>query len=249
MEKLIQFFKEKVSQRSLIIIIAILSIAIILILVLWYLNKNGHLNNSNVENNSAQSTIKGPTVIIDPGHGGWEPGANNGSIIEKDITLDISLQVEKELKKKNIDYYMTRTSDTYVSLEDRVKIANEKACKLFVSIHNNSFGDPAQSGILTTYNPNSATGKEIAKIMQSRISNIGMRNRDIMPRPNLYVLRNPDMPSILLEVGFLSNKKDLKLLTDGKFQQKCAQQIVLGIEDIISKLNITDGEGNSAEDK
>lgn len=249
MEKLIQFFMKKISKKSLIIIIAILSIAIILLLVLWYLNRNGYLKNSQSESTPAQSAVKGPTVIIDAGHGGWEPGANNGKIIEKDITLVISLQVEKELKAKNIDYYMIRTSDTYVSLEDRVKTANERACKLFVSIHNNSFSDRAQSGILTTYNPNSSTGKDIAKIMQSRLSNLGMRNRDIMPRPNLYVLRYTDMPSILLEIGFMSNKKDLKLLTDAKFQQKCAQQIVLGIEDIIAKYNITDEGGNSVEDK
>ena len=88
---------------------------------------------------------------------------------------------------------------------------------------------------LTTYNPNSPNGKEIAKIMQSKLSNIGMKNRDIMPRPGLYVLRSTDMPSILLEIGFVSNKKDLKLLTDVNFQQKCAKQIVLGIEEIVSK--------------
>lgn len=249
MEKLIQFLTKKVSRKSLIIIIALLSIAIIMLLVFWYLNKTGYLNNNpQAENNSSQSTIKGPTVIIDPGHGGWEPGANNGSIIEKNINLAISLEVEKELKKKQIDYYMIRTSDTYVSLKDRVNTANEKACKLFVSIHNNSFEDPSQSGILTTYNPNSDTGKDIAEIMQARISNIGMKNRDIMPRPNLYVLRYTDMPSILLEIGFMSNKKDLKLLTDAKFQKKCAQQIVLGIEDIVEKYNLTDEEGSPAKD-
>ena len=247
MEKLIHFFMKTVSRRNLIIIIAVLSIAIILLLVCWYLNKNGYLNKMQPDNISAQTSIKGPTVIIDPGHGGNEPGAINGNIFERDLTLAISLQVEKELKKKNIDYYMLRTTDTYMSLEDRVTTANDKACKLFISIHINSFQDSKQSGILTTYNPNSPIGKEIAEIMQSRISNIGMRDRNIMPRPNLYVLRNTDMPSLLLEIGFMSNKKDLKLLTDAKFQQKCAAQIVLGIDDIVSKY-ITAEEESSAKD-
>jgi len=231
----------KLNQRTLVIIIAILSTAIILILALSFLNKSGHsaLNNSansaTSENSSAEPTEDPPIVIIDAGHGGWEPGAGNGPINEKDIVLAISLEVERELKEKNIGYYMIRNDDTYVSLEDRVRIANEKSSKLYVSIHNNSFTDKAQGGILTTYNPSSPTGKKIAEIMQSKLGNIGMRDRNIMQRPNLYVLRYTDMPAILLEIGFISNKKDLKLLTDVSFQQKCAQQIVLGIEEIVSK--------------
>lgn len=234
----------KLSQRNLVILIAILSTAIILLLTISFLKKNNpsifdrffnSANSTTSENSSAEPPEAPPMVIIDAGHGGWEPGAGNGSINEKYITLAISLEVEKVLKEKNIDYYMIRNDDTYISLEDRVKIANEKSCKLFVSIHNNSFTDTAQSGILTTYNPNSPNGKEIAKIMQSKISNIGMKNRDVMPRPNLYVLRYTDMPSLLLEIGFISNKKDLKLLTDVSFQKKCAQQIVLGIEEIVAK--------------
>lgn len=233
----------KLSKRSLIIIIAILSTAIILMLALFSLKKNspslldnltGSSNPTASEYSTSKPTEKSPIVVIDAGHGGWEPGAGNGSIDEKDITLAISLEVEKLLKEKNIDYYMIRNDDTYISLEDRVKIANEKSCKLFVSIHNNSFTDSSQSGILTAYNPYSPNGKKFAEIMQSKISNIGMRNRNIMQRPNLYVLRHTEMPAILLEIGFISNKKDLKLLTDASFQQKCAQQIVLGIEEIIT---------------
>jgi len=251
-----EIIMHKSNQGKLVILVAILSTVIILILAISFLNKNGNsalgnlsnpFNNNNFsdsdnssissasEYSSAQSTEKPPIVVIDAGHGDWEPGAGNGSTNEKDITLAISLEVERVLKEKDISYYMSRNDDTYLSLEDRVRIANEKSCKLFVSIHNNSFTDTAQSGILTTYNPSSPNGKEIAKIMQSKINNMGMRDRDVMPRPNLYVLRYTDMPSLLLEIGFISNNKDLKLLTDANFQQKCAQQIVLGIEEIISK--------------
>lgn len=240
----------KLSRRTLTILIILLSIAIISILAFSYFNKNNPLsfNNSDVsENSSVKPTEQPPIVIIDAGHGGWEPGAGNKSINEKDLVLAMSLEVEKILKEKNIDNYMIRTDDTYVSLEDRVRIANEKACKLFISIHNNSFTDSAQGGILTTYNPYSPIGKEIAEIMQSKISDVGMRDRAIMPRPNLYVLRHTDMPSLLLEIGFISNKKDLALLTDTNFQQKCAQQIVLGIEEIVSKY-VTDEAKNSEGD-
>ncbi|PYG88211.1 N-acetylmuramoyl-L-alanine amidase [Ruminiclostridium sufflavum DSM 19573] len=240
------------SERSLRILIALLSIAIILLSVFTFLVKNGFsikdiFPKAIVSEFSAQPEGPAPAVIIDAGHGGWEPGAINGSIQEKEVTLAIALEVEKILKEKDISYFMIRNDDTYVSLEDRIKIANEKACRLFVSIHNNSYTDPAQRGVLTAYNPYSDTGKDIAGIMQSRLENLGMRNRELMPRPNLYVLRYTSMPSILLEIGFLSNKKDLKLLTDGDFQQKCAQQIVLGIEDIAAKY-FPDEVKNSAKD-
>ncbi|QNU67486.1 N-acetylmuramoyl-L-alanine amidase [Ruminiclostridium herbifermentans] len=228
------------SERSLKILIALLSVAVILLSIITFLAKNGFsikniLPNSIASEFSMKPIEPPPAVIIDAGHGGWEPGAINGSIQEKDITLAIALQVEKILKEKNISYLMIRNDDTFVSLEDRIKIANEKACKLFVSIHNNSFSDPSQRGVLTTYNPYSETGEDIARIMQSQIGDLCERNRDLMPRPNLYVLRYTNMPSILLEIGFISNKEDSKLLTTASFQKKCANQIVLGIEDILAK--------------
>lgn len=245
--KLLDKIHDKVSHKNLIIIIAILLIAIIAVIG-GYLKRNDIFAPEHaIATPTEQVLEKPPMVVIDPGHGGWEPGAGNGKINEKDIVLSIALEVEKLLKQKNIDYYMIRTDDTYVSLEDRAKIANDKKSKLFISIHNNSFTDASQSGILTTYNPYSSIGKEIAEIMQAKISDLGMRNRDIMPRPNLYVLRHTEMPSLLLEVGFISNKKDLKLLTDANFQKKCAQQIVSGIEEIIEKY-VTDEEGSSEED-
>jgi len=71
---------------------------------------------------------------------------------------------------------MIRNDDTYVSLEDRIRIANEKASLLFVSIHNNSFTDSSQRGILTAYNPNSLTGKEIAG--DNAVKNWGHRNEE-----------------------------------------------------------------------
>ena len=153
-----EIIMHKLSHRTLVILIAILSTAIIVLLALTLKNDPSILDKLSKLSNSANSLLlkillqslpqNPPIVIIDAGHGGWEPGAGNGSIHERDITLAISLEVEKVLKEKNIDYYMTRSDDTYVSLEDRVRIANEKGCKLFVSIHNNSFTNTAQSGIL-----------------------------------------------------------------------------------------------------
>ncbi len=253
-DKFIDKLSKRLSRKNLVFIIVFLSIGILTIIGAYVERKE--MTGASVDDVSATTSSipqeTAPLVVIDPGHGGWEPGAGNGKINEKDVVLDISLRIESILAQKKIDYYMIRTDDTFVSLEDRARIANEKKARLFISIHNNSFTDRSQSGILTTYNPNSPIGKDIAKIMQDKIKDMGMRDRAIMPRPNLYVLRHTEMPSLLLEVGFISNKKDLKLLTDADFQQKCAQQIVSGIEDILVKYvpeaKITAGEGNSEED-
>lgn len=233
--KFIEKLSQKLSHKNLVIIIVFLCVAIIA-LIGGYLKRNFDLSPQQAIITSTETIQEiPPMVIIDPGHGGWDPGAMNGKTSEKDIVLNISLEIEELLDQKNIDYYMIRTDDTYVSLEDRARIANEKKGRLYISIHNNSFTDAAQSGILTTFNPYSTIGKDIAIIMQSKIKNLGMKNREIMPRPNLYVLRHTEMPSLLLEIGFISNKKDLKLLTDDEFQKNCAQQIVSGIEEILDK--------------
>ncbi|WP_024832324.1 N-acetylmuramoyl-L-alanine amidase family protein [Ruminiclostridium josui] len=234
MDKLIEKISRRLSHKNLITLIVILSVAIIAFLGLIFRNDIifplSNLVSLGEDSNAASLP---PLVVIDPGHGGSEPGAVSGSIHEKEITLAISLEVEKLLNEKHIDNILTRRDDTAVSLEDRVKLANEKKCSLFISIHNNSFTDPASHGILTTYNPYSDTGERNAEIMQSKLKTLGMFNRKIVPRPNLYVLRHTEMPSLLLEIGFISNKNDLKLLTSSDFQKKCAVQIVNGIEEIL----------------
>lgn len=248
LDKLIEKLSPRLSHRSLIAMIVILSVAIIALLGIIFRN-DVILPLSSLTSHSEDSNVASmpPLVVIDPGHGGSEPGAGSGSINEKEITLAISLEVEKILNEKNIDNILTRSNDTAVSLEDRAKLANEKKSTLFISIHNNSFTDPASHGVLTTYNPYSPIGKSNAEIMQSKLKTLGMYNRKIVPRPNLYVLRHTKMPSLLLEIGFISNKNDLKLLTSSDFQKKCAIQIVKGIEEIL-ETNATASSGSSSEE-
>lgn len=236
-----------------IVLIALIIISSIIIIGTVLISKSGLVSDfkNRADSGSVHSSLEAgtepgsPLVIIDPGHGGWEPGAGNGPVNEKDVVLDISLEIEKYLIEKKINYYLIRNDDTYYSLEDRAKIANEKKASLFISIHNNSFTDSSQSGILTAYNPYSSVGKEIARIMQSKLSDLGMKDRDISSRPNLYVLRHTEMPSLLLEIGFISSNKDFKLITDPDFQKKCAKQVVSGIEDILAELDSLDDEPNN----
>ncbi len=248
MDKLIEKLSHKLSHKNLITMIVILSVFIIALLGAIFRNDIMlPLSNLTSPGEDSNTPSRPPLVVIDPGHGGSEPGAGNGKINEKEITLPISLEVEKILNEKQIDNILTRRDDTAVSLEDRTKLANEKKGTLFISIHNNSFTDPSAHGILTTYNPNSPTGESNAKIMQSKLKTLGMFNRKIVPRPNLYVLRRTEMPSLLLEIGFISNKNDLQLLTSSDFQKKCAVQIVKGIEEIL-ETNTTASSESSSKD-
>lgn len=184
-----------------------------------------------------------PLVVIDAGHGGKEePGSICNLFYEKSVNLDIALRVEECLKDKKIKTYMTRQSDTYVAEYERANIANKMDASLFVSIHNNSFRGDA-NGTETLYNPQnkdlnvSTKSQYFANIMQNKlIDAIGTRNRGIKQRPNLIVLKQTTMPSVLTEVAFLTNEKELEMLNSSEFRQKAAQAIADSIEEMIKNL-------------
>lgn len=169
-------------------------------------------------------------IVIDPGHGGWDPGAVYGNVQEKTLNLDIGLRLNKLLKEKNIRVYMTRTDDTYVGLYERANIANQLNAKLFVSIHNNAYLSE-HNGTETLYypqNPNSTgfNGKVLARYIQDALmKHLGLKNRGIVERPKLVVLNSTKMPAALAEVGFITNASDREKLTTESFRQKAAEAL------------------------
>jgi N-acetylmuramoyl-L-alanine amidase len=170
-------------------------------------------------------------VVIDAGHGGVDPGASGGKILEKDINLDISLKLNEMLKAKKIKTFMLRQDDTFVGLYDRPYIANALNATLFLSVHNNSFTSSSANGTETLYYPEKAgdtlfTGQKFAKLVQdSLMSKLDTYNRKTISRPGLVVLKYSHMPASLAEIGFLTNPGDLKRLTDEAFQTNTAQAI------------------------
>ena len=175
-------------------------------------------------------------VCLDAGHGGEEVGAVLGKRYEKDDTLKVTKLVEKKLKKKNVKVIMTRTKDKDVSLE--VKIGNESSADIFVSIHRNSAtvgnGIEIWCGSLkeerdTKLADNILTNLTTTKIQQNRgikYGSIGGENSDY------YVLKNTNMPSCLIELGFISNEKDNQLLDDNleEYAEAIAEGILKTIE-------------------
>ncbi len=190
------------------------------------------------------------TVYLDPGHGGEDPGAiftdEDGKIWrESDINLAVSLKVRDILKANNVKVLMSRDSDKTVPLVSRPKDANEKKATLFVSVHTNSFSSDTAYGIETwgslelsaTYS--GVTDKDLAQNIQSAvIKETNGSNRGIKDSTTLAVLKHSIMPSVLIEVGFISNTEERELMFNDKYRQKLAEGIADGILKTLEQMGL-----------
>lgn len=150
-------------------------------------------------------------LVIDAGHGGVDSGAVGNGLKEKDITLDLSLNIGKILEEY-IKVIYTREKDEYIGLYNRADIANKAKANIFISIHINSFKDSKANGLETLYYPNSVEGMKLASIIQDKLKLVGFTDRGIKPRGDLVVLNQTNMVAVLVEVGFISNKNDMDIL-------------------------------------
>ncbi|MFN7525345.1 MAG: N-acetylmuramoyl-L-alanine amidase [Aphanizomenon sp.] len=168
-------------------------------------------------------------VIIDPGHGGKDPGAIGiGGVQEKNIILPIGKRIAEILERNGIQVIMTRDSDYFVTLPGRVTMAEQANASVFVSIHANSAGEnrPEVSG-LETYHYD--TGLTLARIVHSKIlQSLNIRDRSVR-RARFYVLRKNSMPAILVETGYLTGRDDVAKLRTSAYQNQMAEAIAQGI--------------------
>lgn len=171
--------------------------------------------------------IEKKIIVLDPGHGGKDPGAIFGGLNEKTLNLDISKRVQALLQAdERFDVYMTRENDVFIELLDRAKFANEKKADLFVCIHNNSMPS-GFSGTMLLYNSSKLSkNKEIADIFQSIVQKAsGLKGIGARSREDLVVLKNIDMPGVLVEVACMSNLTDRRQLRKDSFKQTMAEAI------------------------
>lgn len=190
------------------------------------------------------------TILIDPGHGGIDGGAQaKDGTCEKDINLSISLKLKKYLENKKCKVIMTREEDKGLytesgkirkkkleDLENRCKIKLKSNCDVFVSIHLNMFPQTQYYGAQVWYGDNEKS-EELAGIIQRNIINDLDKNnkRKEKPAKNSYkILRyGKDIPSVIVECGFLSNDAERQKLKDINYQQKIAESIGRSIEEFI----------------
>jgi len=168
-------------------------------------------------------------IFIDPGHGGSDPGAVANGLYEKDLTLDIALRIRDILLKEytGVEVRMSRETDTTVSLEQRVQMANSWPADYFLSIHCNAGGGTGfESYIYTNALETSVTYQNI--IHPEIVSVTGFYDRG-KKRANFYVLKYTKMPALLTENGFVDNANDAAKLKDSNFRQMIARGHVNGL--------------------
>lgn len=170
--------------------------------------------------------LAGKTVIIDPGHGGADPGATLGQVKEAELNMALAQALQKELAKKGVRVKFTRQGDTglvpekkmtlferWLILEKRKKFAVEQKGHILVSIHVNSNPDQRASGGITFYSDEPS--RNLAYYIQKQINTLGLRSRQAEQSDFTIITGNP-MPSVLVEAGFMTNRHDLRILMEDK---------------------------------
>ena len=179
-----------------------------------------------------------PLVIIDPGHGGQDPGTVGiNGVVEKNIVLPISLEVAKELEKQGITVKLTRNRDNFISLDGRTDLANNSNADLFVSIHANAINlsRPDVNGLETYYYK---SGRRLAEVIHWNVLNsVNIKDRKIR-RSRFFVLRHSKAPAVLVEVGFLTGREDSRNLQNSNHRSQIAKAIARGIVQYVKESRI-----------
>ncbi len=190
-----------------------------------------------------------PTIVIDVGHGGRDPGKVSVSgEYEKDINLEIALKLKTILEQNDCNVILTRDTDTDLSdanasnkklsdLNNRLELILNTKPDLVVSIHQNAYPSSSQHGAQTFYYSKSSDSKLLAETIQdSLITNVDPDNhRPAKSNDSYYILKKCSCPIVIIECGFLSNWEEDKLLQDENYQKQLSWGIHLGILEYLSK--------------
>lgn len=199
--------------------------------------------------------VTNKVILLDAGHGGIDPGALNKdeTVLEKDINLQITMKLRELLESSGCLVLLTRDDDSSLyeedgskttrqkyneNLKNRKKIIKESGVDAFVSIHLNALDiktNPSHSkykGAQTFYPQGKENSKLLSTFIQDELKRVvdKTNNREIKPREDIYLLKENEIPSVLIECGFLSNEQEASLLKDEKYQEKIAWAIYAGIQ-------------------
>lgn len=196
-----------------------------------------------------------------PPHGADDPGKVGVSgTEEKDLNLEIALQLKDYLVEQGMEVVMTREDDISLAeegassakvsdLKKRVEIIDGADAALAVSIHQNSYTDSAVSGAQVFYYGDSAEGKLLAEALQQNlIDNLDPSNtRAAKANESYYILKKTSIPTVIVECGFLSNPEEEALLSDEAYQEKIVEAVYEGIVDYLGRNTENNGEADSSE--
>lgn len=203
----------------------------------------GRENIQRVNSGKAGAVKKRPCVVIDAGHGGFDPGkVGINGVLEKDVNLEIAGMVKEFLEKDDIEVVMTRESDIGLykesdsnkkvqDMKNRIGIIEETKPVVTVSIHQNSYHEEYVHGAQVFYYTGSVEGKELAGFLQRRlVEDIDPSNTRVeKANDSYYLLKKTSSPIVIVECGFLSNRQEADALSSQYYQEKMAWAIHLGI--------------------
>jgi N-acetylmuramoyl-L-alanine amidase len=196
---------------------------------------------------NAGGKLAGKFVVIDPGHGGHDSGAQGGGYREKNVALAISLKLADTLRESGANVLLTRADDFFIPVDERPRIANRAGADFFIAVHADS-GDSNHrlNGSTVYYHAYDPNCRALAQCMAQRLdSNSGLHSNGIKTdfvrfpgRPDgstggFGVLRGSRMVAVLVETGYMSNAHDVQLLTQPETQTKIAGAIMTGLKDYI----------------
>ncbi|MFC0274172.1 N-acetylmuramoyl-L-alanine amidase CwlD [Metabacillus herbersteinensis] len=188
--------------------------------------------------------LTGKVIYLDPGHGGPDGGAVGNKKLEKDVALEVSLRVRDYLQEQGALVILTRESDVDLAeertkgysrrkaedLRNRVKMINESEADLFLSIHLNAIPSSKWSGAQSFYYGKYQENEQLAKFVQDELrKNLENTTRKAKPINGIYLLKYVDKPGALIEIGFLSNPNEERLLSNEDYQDKLSASIYNGV--------------------
>lgn len=213
--------------------------AIVLLLLAVLIMMSNHLEKMV---SSGRVTGRNPCIVLDSGHGGEDPGKIGvNQAKEKDVNLKIAKKTKERLEKKGWKVVMTREKDVMLGdpaegnkkihdMKARVERINKTMPQAAVSIHQNSYQDAQIHGAQVFYYSHSEEGKRMAEVMQKALLKADEKNtRQAKANDTYYLLKRTEVPTIIVECGFLSNPEEAAKLVSPKYQEKLAEAIAEGI--------------------
>lgn len=200
--------------------------------------KPGEIITITLQKQKTSESVKeepGNMIYIDPGHGGFDPGAiGNSGLEEKAVNLAIARQVFEILQRNGYNAKMTREEDVFISLKERVQMANQAGARIFVSIHSNSSSKKLSEGteVYLAPNKNGESLQLARRIYKKLLADLQLFDRGVR-KENFYVIKYTDMPAALVEVAFLSNPHEESLLQSDLFREKAAKAIAAAISEFL----------------